>query len=130
MNEIEGQLHRAKALLEGGRSEEARLCLLELLQKEKDNTAALLILGGVYFAEQKYAEAEMVFQRLVRLEPDSGRLSIALFNTLWKQGRHEEAAGEIHRFLAVADRVKEAETLRQYAAISQAIASGDYEVAE
>ena len=85
---------------------------------------ALLMLGGVYFYEKKYAEAELVYERLMQTEPGSGMISIALFNTLWKQGRHEEAAEEIRRFIAEADPVKERATIEQYAAISKAIAEG------
>ena len=53
-------------------------------------------------------------------------VSIALFNTLWKQGKHEAAAAEIHRFISVADKERELETIKQYAAISKAIAEGAY----
>jgi tetratricopeptide (TPR) repeat protein len=79
------------------------------------------MLGGAYFYEKKYAEAEMVYERLIISEPGSGMLSIALFNSLWKQGRHEEAADEIRRFISVADKVQERDTLEKYAEISKAI---------
>ena len=130
MSNTEERLKSARALLESGRGEEARISLLELLQQDRNNPAAMLMLGGAYFYEKKYPEAEIVYERLVQSEPGSGMLSIALFNTLWRQGKHEEAAAEIHRFITVADREREIETLRQYAAISKAIAEGDYEVAE
>lgn len=64
----------------------------------------------------------MVYERLILAEPGSGVLSIALFNSLWKQGRYEEAAEEIRRFISVADKVQERETLEKYAEISKAIA--------
>lgn len=126
MHDSEEQLKQAKALLEAGNNEPARLRLLEVLRREPDNITALLMLGGVYFHEQKYAEAEMVYERLVLAEPGSGILSIALFNCLWKQGRYEEAAEEIRRFIAVADREQERETLERYAVISKAIAEGEW----
>jgi len=124
MSDIEERLKSAKALLEGGKGEEARLALLEVLKQDGKNPTALLMLGGVYFYEKKYAEAELVYERLMQTEPGSGMISIALFNTLWKQGRHEEAAEEIRRFIAEADPVKERATIEQYAAISKAIAEG------
>lgn len=130
MSNIEEQLKKAKALLEEGKGEEARLALLEILQQDGKNPTALLMLGGVYFYEKKYAEAELVYQRLMQAEPGSGMISIALFNTLWKQGRHGEAAEEIRRFIAEADPVKERPTMEQYAAISKAIAEGAYEAGE
>lgn len=126
MNNIEERLKEAKALLEAGKGEAARIILLEILKSDPDNTTALLILGGVYFYEKKYAEAEMVYERLILAEPGSGMLSIALFNSLWKQGRYEEAAEEIRRFIRVADKIQERETLEKYAEISQAIANNKF----
>jgi len=122
MTDIETRLKKAKTLLEAGLGEDARLLLLEILKENPDNMTALLILGGVYFYEEKYAEAEMVYERLVLAEPGSGMLSIALFNSLWKQGRYEEAGEEIRRFIAVADKVQERETIEKYATLSKTIA--------
>ena len=124
MSDIKERLEQAKALLESGKGEEARLALLELLKENPSNPTALLMLGGVYFYEKKYAEAELVYERLMQSEPGSGMVSIALFNCLWQQGRHEEAAGEIRRFIAEADPVKERQALDQYAEISRVIAEG------
>jgi len=115
MNDIEERLKKAKALLEAGNGEEGRIALLELLKDDPDNSTALLMLGGAYFYEKKYAEAEMIYERLILAEPGSGMLSIALFNSLWNQGRHGEAAEEIRRFISVADKVQEHETLKKYA---------------
>ena len=92
---IEEKLAAAKSLLEGNDSDEARIVLLELLKDDANNQAALLMLGGIYFYEKKFAEAEMVFERLVLAEPGLGQVSIALFNTLMMQGRQEEAVEEI-----------------------------------
>jgi len=117
MSTMEERLKNAKALLEAGNTIEGRMALLELLKDEPHNAATLLMLGGVYFYEKKYAEAEMVYERLILAEPGSGMLSIALFNSLWHQGRHGEAAEEIRRFISVADRVQERETLAKYAEV-------------
>jgi len=124
MSTTEERLEQAKILLESGKGEEARLMLLELLKSDTNNIAALLMLGGNYFSGEMYAEAELVYERLVKMEPGSGMMSIALFNVLMKQGRHEEAANEIRRFIAIADKVQERETFEQYAEISRAIAEG------
>ncbi len=122
MNDIEERLKNAKVLLEADKGEAARIVLLELLKDDPDNTTALLMLGGTYFYEKKFAEAEMVYQRLILAEPGSGMLSIALFNSLWNQGRHEEAVEEIRRFILVADKVQERETLERYVEISNSLA--------
>ena len=98
------------------------MCLLEFLKEDPNNHAALLILGGSYFIDEKYSEAEMVFERLILMEPGEGKFSIALFNTLWKSGRTEEALEEIQRFMSNADAVKEEETFDQYMNITNSIA--------
>jgi len=121
--DIEQSLNQARSLSESGESDAARMILLEVLQQEKSNQTALLMLGGSYFYAEKFLEAEMVFERLVLMEPGNGKFSIALFNTLWKQNRTDEAVEEIRRFLAVADKVKEVETVNQYVAITKEITS-------
>lgn len=63
----------------------------------------------------------MVYERLILAEPGSGMLSIALFNSLWQQGRQDEAAEEIRRFISVADRVQECETFAKYAEVVKSI---------
>lgn len=123
--DIEESLKQARVLSESGKSDESRMLLLEILQQDSKNQAALLMLGGSYFCSEKFPEAEMVFERLVLMDPGSGKSSIALFNTLWKQGRADEAIEEIRRFLGAADKVKEKETVDQYVAITKEIAAGE-----
>ena len=122
MNMLEQRLKKARDLLEAGNTEQGRMVLLELLKDEPDNTTVLLILGGVYFTEEKYTEAEMVYERLILAEPGSGLLSTALFNSLWQQGRYEEAAEEIRRFITVADKDQERATLQKYAEVLKNLA--------
>ena len=115
-------LEQARSLVEAGKNDEARFCLLESLKEDPNNHAALLMLGGSYFIEEKYSEAEMAFERLILMEPGEGKFSIALFNTLWKSDRTEEALEEIKRFMSTADPVKEKETFDQYMKITNSIA--------
>lgn len=117
----EQNLHKARRLSEAGHHEQSRMALLEILKDEPDNTAALMMLGGSYFTGEKYAEAEMVFERMVLLAPTTGQVSIALFNTLWKLERFEEALEEIKRFMKQADPVIEKETFDQYAEITRSL---------
>ena len=121
MSDLEEKLKQAKAWLEAGDSAKARISLLEVLQDEENNSTALLMLGGAYYYEKMYAEAELVYKRLIKAEPGSGMLSIALFNTLWNQQRHDDAAEEIRRFISVADKVQERETIERYAEIIKSI---------
>jgi len=121
LSDKERSLEQARTLVESGKNDEARFCLLESLKKDPNNHAALLMVGGSYFAEKKYSEAEMVFERLILMEPGEGKFSIALFNTLWKSDRTEEALEEIKRFMSTADPVKEKETFDQYMEITNSI---------
>ncbi|MDH5446958.1 MAG: tetratricopeptide repeat protein [Gammaproteobacteria bacterium] len=113
-NTAEQYLNRARELTEAGQLDGARQCLLEVLKENPDNQAALIALGGIYFTQQQYNEAEMVFVRLILKHPGKGEYSIALFNTLWKMDRHAEALEEIKRFLEMADKEAEKTTVEQY----------------
>ena len=122
---IEDLLQKAKQFVDANQHDEARMCLLEVLKEEPSNKAALIILGGSYFSMEKYAEAEMVFERLILLEPGIGQFSIGLFNTLWRMKRQEEALEEIKRFLSHADQEVENDTIGQYIAIINQIEDGN-----
>ncbi|MCK5003014.1 MAG: hypothetical protein KAS57_08310 [Gammaproteobacteria bacterium] len=122
---IEENIQKAKQFIDTNQHDEARMCLLEVLKEEATNKAALIMLGGSYFSMEKYAEAEMVFERLILLEPGIGQFSIGLFNTLWRMNRQEEALEEIKRFLSNADQEVENETIGQYIAIINHIESGN-----
>ncbi len=121
---IEEALSEAKMLSQQGDEAAARQRLKDLLAEQPNNQAALLMLGGSYFCSGMLQEAEIVFEQLVLAEPGMGKYSIALFNTLWKLGRKEEALEEIKRFLSVADKSAERETVEQYLAIVAGIEGG------
>lgn len=120
-SDIEQFLEQAQSHVEAGSYDEARACLLEILKQDPDNQSTLIILGGEYFRAEMFSEAEMIFERLILNSPGKGQFSIALFNVLWKMGRHEEAFEEIKRFMAHADQNEEVETIQQYAAITENI---------
>ena len=122
MSDKEKRLEYARSLVKASKNQDARMSLLDLLKEDPNNHAALLMLGGSYFTDGKFSEAEMVFERLILMEPGEGQFSIALFNTLWKSDRTEEALEEIKRFMSTADPVKEKETFDQYMEITESIA--------
>ena len=122
---IEENIKKAKQFVDAQQLDEARMCLLEILKEEPTNKAALIMLGGSYYSMEKYAEAEMVFERLILLEPGVGQFSIGLFNALWRMNRQEEALEEIKRFLSNADHDAEKETITQYIAIINHIEDGN-----
>lgn len=121
--DIEKILNNARSLAEEGKKEEAQMCLLAVLKEEPDNIAALLMLGGAYFVDRNLKEASIVFERLVSIEPGSGQYSIALFNALWQQQKTEEALEEIRRFISVANKESEKDTVEQYMSILKSIES-------
>lgn len=123
--DIEQTLRQARAFSDTGNHNDARGLLLEVLTDDADHQAALLMLGGEYFSSARYSEAEMIFERLILKSPAKGQFSIALFNTLWKMDRHEEALEEIKRFMAIADQEEEAEIIKQYAQITRTISGED-----
>lgn len=121
--DIEKILNNARSLTEEGKKEEAQMCLLAVLKEEPDNIAALLMLGGAYFVDRNLKEASIVFERLVSIEPGSGQYSIALFNALWQQQKTEEGLEEIRRFISVANKESEKDTVEQYMSILKSIES-------
>ncbi len=122
--DIAENLARAKTLVEQGQDAKARRLLQTILAQEPDNQAALLMLGGSYFCAGMLQEAEIVFERLVLSDPGRGEYSIALFNTLWKLNRTEEALEEVRRFLSAADRTKERKTVEQYMELVKTLQQG------
>jgi predicted Zn-dependent protease len=119
--DVEKILNNARSLAKAGKKEESQMCLLAVLKEEPDNIAALLMLGGAYFVDNNLKEAKVVFERLVSIEPGSGQYSIALFNALWRLQQTDEALEEIRRFISVADKQTEKETIEQYMSILETI---------
>ncbi|MEN8712369.1 MAG: tetratricopeptide repeat protein [Arenicellales bacterium] len=119
--DVDNILKNARSLTEQGKKEEAQMCLLAVLKEEPDNIPALLMLGGAYFVDNNFKEARIVFERLVSIEPGTGQYSIALFNALWRLHETEDALEEMRRFIAVADKVTESDTLEQYVSILKSI---------
>ena len=111
---IESAVKHARDLSQVGDEQEARVILNDLLQVEPECIPALLILGGSYFCEGLYDEAEFVFRNLVSVAPGLGEASVALFNALWKQNKKDPALQEIKRFTSVADKEEEKQTIQDY----------------
>ncbi len=114
VEEVENILAQVQRLNQEGNDEQARVLLLDVLKQDPNNPTVLSLLGGAYFCAEMYQEAEIIFERLVLSDNGKGQYSIALFNTLWKLNRQQEALEEIKRFLSVANHQREAETVAQY----------------
>lgn len=114
LNEI---LDHAKKLLQKGNHQDAWMLLAEVVNYDPKNRAALMMLAGSHFGSGNYPEATQWFAKLVALEPGDGKSSVALFNSLWKQGEKDMAMAEIKRFINTADKTKERSTIEQYLTI-------------
>ena len=121
--DIDSLLASARDLAEQGKSEESRMCLLAVLKEHPDHLAALLMLGGAYFVDTNYREARVVFERLVNMKPGVGQYSVALFNTLINLQLVDDALEEVRRFMSVADKAAERETVEQYLSVLEQIES-------
>ncbi|UTW45260.1 hypothetical protein KFE80_13010 [bacterium SCSIO 12696] len=116
LNEI---LDHAKKLLQKGNNSDAWMLLAEVVNYDPKNRAALMMLAGSNFSAGNYVASTKWFAKLVALEPGDGKASVALFNSLWKQGEKDMAMAEIKRFINTADKTKERQTIEQYLAITE-----------
>lgn len=125
MTDINILLQQAKAESDQKNEAKAQQLLLDILRKEPHNSAALYMLGGSYFCDEKYPEASVIFEQLVLMFPDEGRASTGLYNALWKQSKATEAVTEIKRFLETADPKVERETVLSYLKIIETLSADD-----
>lgn len=84
-------LEKAKEMLSKGKEEEAEDELRTLLIFDPDNFPALSLLGGIFYYSQRYAEAEMIFRRQIKIQPESSTVYNRLGSALAKQQKMEEA---------------------------------------
>lgn len=85
-------LDKIRKLLAEEKEKEAEDLLRTLLVFEPDNQQALSFLGGILFYSQRYQEAEMIFRRQIKLEPDEkANLYNQLASVLAKQKKFDEA---------------------------------------
>ena len=112
--QLEILLKQAKSISDQGNETQARDILIDILQQQPDYVPAMLMLAGSFFTDARYADAEIVYQKLVDELPTNGSVSTALFNCLWKQNKKTEGLAEIKRFLQTADHKEEADCVRHY----------------
>ena len=125
MINIEEKLQQAKTLSSEAKEAEAQKILLEVLREEPHHLAALFMIGGSYFCTEKFAEAAIIFEQIVLMQPGDSNASTGLFNALWQQNKPVEALEEIKRFLETADRILERETVSSYLKIVDTLSASD-----
>ncbi|MFA6569228.1 MAG: tetratricopeptide repeat protein [Victivallales bacterium] len=89
--ESEKFLENAKKFLSAGKENEAEDALRTLLIFEPDNPQALSLLAGIFYYSQRYPDAEIIFRRQVKLNPDNDSLYNHLGSALARQGKMKEA---------------------------------------
>jgi Tfp pilus assembly protein PilF len=80
-------LDEATQAYQQGKTAEAEQILTTILKKQPDETEALLLMGIVLDAEQRYPDAESYYRRVLRIAPASAQL----FNNV---GNHYLASGD------------------------------------
>lgn len=118
-------LEQAKAASDNNNEKKAQEILLDLLRKEPHNSAALYMLGGSYFCDEKFAEAMVIFEQLILMFPGEGKASTGLYNALWQQGKATEAVTEIKRFLENTDPKIERETVAAYLQVIETLSADE-----
>ena len=101
--ELKKQFLEAVNLEEAGQFESARTLLLDSVEKDPECTATLATLGHVCYKMGDWDGAVSVFKRCVELSPILEAVSLGLFHSLWKLGRHVEALEEVKRFQSISD---------------------------
>ena len=101
--ELKSRFSEAVRLRDAGDYAMARKALLDLSEEEPTSPAIFSVLGDVCWDMQLLDEAVCAFRRAVRLAPALEGASLGLFNCLWEQGKQEEAAEEVRRFMSISD---------------------------
>jgi tetratricopeptide (TPR) repeat protein len=94
-SESRSSLVTAKAQLDRGDLESSEKHLWDVLSAEPTNEQALLMLGAIRERQQRFAEAEALFRRVLQLNATSIAASRGLAASLMDQGKQDEA---IHQY--------------------------------
>lgn len=90
-------LNKGKEALRQNDLDQAKLELEIALKYRAEDEELLNILGMVYFKLKKYSEAEILYKKLVKLNPDVFILRSNLGVVLFKQGKIEESMVHFQR---------------------------------
>ena len=69
------------------------------LRHAPDQTELLVLRGGLYAHQRKYAESDADLRRVLRLHPSHATAHLELGRLLWRRGLVAEAAGHLQRAL-------------------------------
>lgn len=111
--EIENEFRRATALRDAGELTSARELLEKLAARDATIFGVWLTLGGIQMTQADYEAAERSFSVALDLRPASELASLALFHSLKRLGRTNDAFAEMRRFLALRPESHEYELLKK-----------------
>jgi arylsulfatase A-like enzyme/Flp pilus assembly protein TadD len=106
--QYERMLSEAKKLLAAGKSDEAELKLLALLDKAPGMNEARTMLGKIYTKSGRHAEAREVFAGLANQQAMDPKPRLDLARTLIAQGELDKAAAELRTVQTIDPRQPEA----------------------
>ncbi len=90
-------LNKGKEALKRNDLDMARFELEVALRYRPEDEELLNMLGMIYFKLKKYGEAEVLYKKLIKLNPDIFVLRSNLGVVLYKQGKEEEALSHFQR---------------------------------
>ncbi len=94
-------LMRARALQDAGRAGEAIELVRAILARDPEIIDGRMLLGNLYFKEQRYAEALETYREVIRRKPDYNFAMLNVVNSLMSLRLYEQAEREIRAFRAV-----------------------------
>lgn len=95
---IERELARAQELRRTGRPQQALGLLLELQERAGDNVAVISQLAGLYFEQERYADAVRWYVRLLRIDPRCDGAAACMFSALLHLDKPIEAFEFVVRY--------------------------------
>jgi arylsulfatase A-like enzyme/cytochrome c-type biogenesis protein CcmH/NrfG len=94
-------LMRARALQDAGRAAEAIALVRAILERDPEIIDGRMLLGNLYFKEQRYAEALETYREVIRRKPDYNFAMLNVVNSLMSLRLYEQAERELLAFRAV-----------------------------
>ncbi len=89
----------ALRLRDQGNLERATEILLGIAKRHPAVAATFGILGGIFNELGRFAEAEHYYRKATIRSPTSELAARGLFHSLWDQGKPDEAAAELRRYI-------------------------------
>ncbi len=97
--EFENKFNHALQLKNSGEKIKSLEIFQYLAEEKPKESTVFLMLRAIYWDLGKIQEAVHSFGEAVKLKPNSEKLSLGYFHTLWENGEKHAALEEIKRFL-------------------------------